>query len=87
MSTSTNPLPSAQWQRLIGTTLLDRVIALDVFSDGSVVVAGHSNADPARGGSGDFDCFITLLGPDGSVRWSKNFSCRWQHHCDRNDLG
>ena len=73
MSTSTNPLPSAQWQRLIGTTLLDRVIALDVFSDGSVVVAGHSNADPARGGSGDFDCFITLLGPDGSVRWSKNF--------------
>jgi len=67
------PTINLQWQRIIGTALLDRLVSLQVLSDGSVVVAGHTNADPLSAAPGDLECFIALFSPEGALRWSETF--------------
>ncbi|MBS1948610.1 MAG: T9SS type A sorting domain-containing protein [Bacteroidetes bacterium] len=64
-----------QWQRTLGGTDVDELLALQQTRDGGYILAGNSqsyiSADKADNSKGVFDCWIIKLNSFGSVEWQK----------------
>jgi enterochelin esterase-like enzyme len=62
------------WVTQVGApTAADRFYAVAAAPDGGVYVAGYSSGSYAGPSAGDKDAVLARLGPDGAVRWARQF--------------
>jgi hypothetical protein len=71
---SYGPTGRLRWTRQFGTPAEDEANGVAIGGDGNVYVVGHTHgALPGRSNAGKADAFVRSYGPDGSLRWTKQF--------------
>lgn len=64
-----------EWQRTIGGDLSDRLLTIQITSDGGYILGGESNSNSSgeknENSRGDFDYWIVKLNNTGEIEWQK----------------
>ena len=62
------------WTKLIGTSFNERATALEIASDGSIYVGGHTYGDlNGETNNGNVDAFFCKYDSDGNLEWTRLF--------------
>ena len=69
-----NAAGKIEWQRTLGGTDVDEILALQQTKDGGYILAGNSLSNPSGDkaeNKGVFDCWVIKLNSFGSVEWQR----------------
>ncbi len=65
-----------QWQRTLGGSDVDEMLALQQTKDGGYILAGNSQSgisgDKTEASKGFFDCWVIKLDKSGNIQWQKS---------------
>ena len=81
-----NKAGKIEWQRTLGGTDVDELIALQQTSDGGYILAGNSQSnisgEKTENSKGVFDCWVIKLNKNGNILWQKTLGGDQYEFCN-----